>query len=53
MTTKAYLDEGEVVGHEIVELVGDEDAAHVELDVVGLGAVPVERVGGLHAGHEQ
>lgn len=48
-----YLYECEIVWHEVVELVRDEDAAYVELDVVGLGSVAVEAVGGLHARDEQ
>lgn len=48
------LDELEVLGHELLAVVHDEDAAHVQLDVVALALVAaLEHVERRALGHEQ
>ena len=45
--------EVEVFGHHVFKVVGDEDTAHIELDLVHLLAVVLERVGRRGAGDEE
>ena len=46
-------DEGQVLGHHVLKVVRDEDAAHVQLDLVNLLAVVLEHVVGSGLGNEQ
>merc|ERR1712054_266562 len=47
------LDEGEPLGDEVLAVVHDEDAAHVELDVAGVLLLGLEEVKGRALGHEK
>lgn len=51
--TDHSTDKGEVFGHHVLKVVGDEDAAHIELDGVHLLAVVVEHVEGGVLGDEE
>ena len=46
-------DEAQVAGDHVLEVVGDEDAAHVQPDVLSLGAVVPQHVRGRHTRHVQ
>ena len=47
------LDKVEIVGHHVLEVIGDEDPPDVELDLVLLLAVLVEALAGLVVGDKQ